>query len=98
MNKFISVLISLSVLILISCSYTKKTHKDSVAYSYDKSTVDMIVLDDLLINKNGYMKIPIRKLLTGHLVFNVVLNGVDGRFILDTGAGGTVVELKRKDK
>lgn len=35
---------------------------------------------------------------SGHLLVKVVLNGVDGEFILDTGAGATVVEVKRKGK
>ena len=38
------------------------------------------------------------KLITGHLYFNTTLNGVKGKFILDTGAGATVVEIKNKDK
>lgn len=50
------------------------------------------------LTKQGYIPIPLQKYPTGHLYAEVVINGVKGRFIFDTGAGATVVEEKRKDK
>lgn len=44
----------------------------------------------------GYHRVPLQRLSTGHLELQVVLNGVSGRFILDTGAGGTVVERQHQ--
>jgi hypothetical protein len=50
------------------------------------------------LNKNGYVAIQMQKIITGHLYTQATLNGVKGRFILDTGAGATVIELTKKDK
>ena len=40
---------------------------------------------------NGYRAIPLAKLPTGHETIQVTINGVTGTFILDSGAGATVV-------
>jgi hypothetical protein len=50
------------------------------------------------LGKNGYVAVQMQKLITGHLYVEATLNGVKGRFILDTGAGATVIETTRKDK
>lgn len=46
--------------------------------------------------QNGYISIPLERLVSGHLVMPMTLNHLEGRFILDTGAGGTVIEAKRQ--
>ena len=48
--------------------------------------------------KAGYTKIKMKKMFSGHLHLFAKLNGVDGNFILDTGAGGTMIEEKYKNK
>lgn len=60
--------------------------------------VDATGLETFLTVKHDYVKIPITKLASGHLQIQLVVNGVDGKFILDTGAGATVVETKRASK
>jgi len=55
-----------------------------------------ITLDELLTNHQAYERIPLKKMSSGHLQMRVLLNGVAGNFILDTGAGATVLEEKRK--
>jgi hypothetical protein len=50
------------------------------------------------LSSAGYKTIPLQKYPTGHLYTEVNINGAKGRFILDTGAGTTVVEEKRKEK
>lgn len=46
-----------------------------------------------LLEKKKYVKIKLRKIVTNHLEFDAVLNGVKGRFILDTGASNSCVGL-----
>ena len=46
----------------------------------------------------GYSSIALTRLKTGHLVLQARINGVPGRFVLDTGAGRSVVEAARRDK
>ncbi|MCP4977572.1 MAG: clan AA aspartic protease [Maribacter sp.] len=54
-------------------------------------------LEEFLKNQ-GYSKVSLQKEKTGHLILKLKLNGVQGSFILDTGAGATIVEEKRTDK
>lgn len=44
--------------------------------------------------KKGYIKIPIKITKTNHMVVTVQLNGIKGRFILDTGASNSCVGLE----
>jgi hypothetical protein len=43
------------------------------------------------LEAQGYSAIPLRKLSTGHESVVVSLNGREGLFVLDSGAGGSVV-------
>ena len=47
-------------------------------------------LQDFLINK-GYTKIKLKLTKTNHFEMKAILNGVKGRFILDTGASSSCV-------
>lgn len=75
---------------LLSCTMKNNEVKE-------KKTVKIFSLEQDLL-ANGYEKIALDKLPSGHLHFKLKLNGVIGSFILDTGAGATVVEEKRQDK
>jgi predicted aspartyl protease len=48
--------------------------------------------------KKGYIHIPMKITKTNHLVVNVKLNGVKGRFIVDTGASNSCVGLEEVHK
>ncbi len=50
----------------------------------------METLKDFLINK-GYSKIKLKFTKTNHFEIKASINGVSGRFILDTGASGSCV-------
>lgn len=50
------------------------------------------------LDKEGYVGIPITENISGHLLVEVHVNGVAGLFILDTGAGGTVVDLAKAEE
>jgi hypothetical protein len=56
-----------------------------------------MTLDKLLTQHQAYERIPLKKMSSGHLHMEVSLNGVNGTFILDTGAGATVLDEKRKN-
>lgn len=46
-----------------------------------------------LLEKKKYLKIKLRKIVTNHLELDAKLNGIKGRFILDTGASNSCVGL-----
>ncbi|MGB5941889.1 MAG: retropepsin-like aspartic protease [Leeuwenhoekiella sp.] len=50
------------------------------------------------LTKKGYQRVALGKLETGHLNFRAQINGVDGLFILDTGASNSCVDLENAKK
>ena len=44
-----------------------------------------------LLYKKKYIKIPLKKMVTNHMELNAKINGIAGRFILDTGASNSCV-------
>ncbi len=63
-----------------------------------KSNLDSTELEKFLTVNHNYIKIPILKITSGHLLIKAKLNGVEGDFILDTGSGGTVIDISKEDK
>lgn len=49
-------------------------------------------IDTILLKKN-YVKIKLHKITTNHLELKAKINGVSGKFILDTGASNSCVGL-----
>ncbi len=47
---------------------------------------------------NGYSKINLEKLKTGHLKCLGSINGINANFILDTASGATIVEIESKEQ
>ena len=44
-----------------------------------------------LLKRKSYVRIPLKKVASGHYICTVVLNGISGDFIVDTGASHTCV-------
>lgn len=42
--------------------------------------------------------VKLRKIASGQIVLTATLNGVKGRFVLDTGAGNTILDVSKKEK
>jgi hypothetical protein len=55
-----------------------------------------MALKDYLINE-GYTKIKLKLTKTNHFEMKAKINGVSGRFILDTGASNTLVDTLHGD-
>lgn len=49
------------------------------------------------LKNSGYIKIPLEATATNHLEVDASINGVSGKFILDTGASNTCVGLDKGD-
>ncbi|OSY88787.1 acid protease [Tenacibaculum holothuriorum] len=50
-----------------------------------------------VLRKKKYVKIKLKKIVTNHLELTAELNGVKGRFILDTGASNSCIGLDLKE-
>ncbi len=46
------------------------------------------------LETQGFYRIPLKSLATGHYLFSATINNVPGNFILDTGASTSCVDLK----
>jgi predicted aspartyl protease len=57
----------------------------------------METLKDFLINK-GYSKVKLKLTKTNHFEIKASINGVKGRFILDTGASGSCVGFEATER
>lgn len=47
-----------------------------------------------LLLKNGYSIVKLKKVRTGHFICKVLVNEINGKFILDTGASHTCIGLE----
>lgn len=54
-------------------------------------------LKNILFRK-GYVKIKLKKINTNHFEVKAKINGVKGRFILDTGASNSCVDINLVDR
>ena len=61
-------------------------------YIYRTKVQEMASLKKVL-RKKKYIKIKLKKMITNHLELDAEINGVKGRFILDTGASNSCVGL-----
>jgi hypothetical protein len=50
-----------------------------------------------ILRKKKYIQIPLKKIVTNHLELEAKINGVKGRFILDTGASNSCVGFNSID-
>ena len=51
-----------------------------------------------ILSKKGYVKIKLKKTITNHFEVKAKINGVKGRFILDTGASNSCVGYDMVEK
>jgi len=89
-KSILTVASTITLIILTSCSQKVTTDK-KVSLKEPFNLEKSLVLND-------YIKIPLTKEISGHLQLNGSINGVNGSFILDTGAGATVIEQSLKEK
>lgn len=54
-------------------------------------------LNNILLRK-GYTKIKLKKINTNHFELKATINGVKGRFILDTGASNSCIDINLAEK
>ena len=90
MRKIIvSICAPITILFFSSCQ---------TSFKNETETENQKISLESYLTKDNYVKLELKKMPSGHLHIFGQLNGVNGNFILDTGAGVTVIEEKSKDK
>lgn len=54
--------------------------------------------NDTIISMKGYDVIELHKMKTGHVTVTINVNGKPCLFLVDTGGGGTLVDISKKEK
>ncbi len=54
---------------------------------------NQVKLLNTFLKNQGYQQVKLRKSKTQHLLIKGFINDIDANFLLDTGAGGTVMDL-----
>ena len=63
-----------------------------------ESSTTPIVVNDSIMSAHGYDVVELQKMETGHLTATFNINGKPCVFLVDTGGGGTLIDLSKKDK
>lgn len=60
--------------------------------------VTIAALNDSVMVANGYEVVELHKMKTGHVTATIKVNGKPCVFLVDTGGGGTLIDMSKKDK
>ena len=60
--------------------------------------VPVVDLNDSIMMANGYNVVELHKMKTGHITATFQVNGKPCVFLIDTGGGGTLIDMSKKDK
>ena len=64
-----------------------------------KEANDTVVdINDSVMLAKGYDVVELRKMKTGHITTSFKVNGKSCVFLVDTGGGGTLIDISKKDK
>ncbi|MBR6979147.1 MAG: clan AA aspartic protease [Prevotella sp.] len=64
----------------------------------NESNVPVVELNDSAMVANGYDVVELHKMKTGHITATFKVNGKPCQFLVDTGGGGTLIDMSKKDK
>jgi predicted aspartyl protease len=88
--KKCSLILPLAIFVfLIGCSSTTTLRRTPICDSMDLGTY---------LESITYIAVPISRAPSGHLLIDATVNGIEARFILDTGAGFTTFEITKNEK
>ncbi|MDP3314401.1 retropepsin-like aspartic protease [Lutibacter sp.] len=51
-----------------------------------------------ILKRKGFVKIKLKRIETNHFVLGAIINGVKGRFIVDTGASNSCLDTQKSKK
>lgn len=62
-----------------------------------KNGKEPIVVNDSIMSSKGYDLIGLHKMKTGHITATINVNGKPCEFLVDTGGGGTLIDISKKE-
>ncbi len=63
-----------------------------------EGNIPIAVGNDSAMVANGYDLVELHKMKTGHITVTFKVNGKPCVFLVDTGGGGTLIDMSKKDK
>ena len=60
--------------------------------------IPVVDLNDSAMVANGYDVVELQKMKTGHITATIKVNGKPCVFLVDTGGGGTLIDISKKDE
>lgn len=63
-----------------------------------EANIPVAVGNDSVMVANGYDVVELHKMKTGHITATLKVNGKPCVFLVDTGGGGTLIDMSKKDK
>lgn len=60
--------------------------------------VPVVEFNDSIMQANGYEAVALHKMRTGHITATLKVNGKPCVFLVDTGGGGTLIDISKKDE
>lgn len=85
MKKFI---IFIAISLLVSCGKNRDTTQDCLSAAMEECT----------ISTQGYEELKLFITSTGHITVSIPVNGKPCLFMIDTGAGATVIDRSKQDR
>ena len=67
-------------------------------HSGKEANATVVDQNDSVMMASGYAVVELRKMKTGHITATFHVNGKPCVFLVDTGGGGTLIDMSKKDK
>ena len=68
------------------------------SHNGQEDDIAVVDLNDSVMVANGYDVVELHKMKTGHMTATFKVNGKPCVFLVDTGGGGTLIDMSKKDK
>lgn len=82
------IIVTFILVIMLACT----------GHSGKEANATVVDQNDSVMMASGYAVVELRKMKTGHITATFQVNGKPCVFLIDTGGGGTLIDMSKKDK
>ena len=80
------------------CIFTLAAMLDCTGHNSNQDITTPAVVNDSMMSAKGYDVVDLQKMKTGHITAVINVNGKPCVFLVDTGGGGTLIDISKKEK